>query len=79
MFQSTSLSQISTLQSEVITGGLYSDNTLSLTKQGGGSVDINFLEMELDIDSFNYEGEGNNTSSTTLYSLNKMELYMAYL
>lgn len=47
-------SQISTLQSTVagkadagteITGGAFSNNTLTLTKQGGGSVDINFPEI----------------------------------
>lgn len=37
---------MSTLQNEVITGGSYSNNTLSLTKSGGGSVDINFPESE---------------------------------
>ena len=63
---STTVSQVSTLQNSVITGGSYSNNTLSLTKQGGGSVDINFPELELDIDSFNYEGEENNGGSTTL-------------
>ena len=41
---STLNSQISTLQDSVITGGSYSNNTLSLNQASGGSVDINFPE-----------------------------------
>lgn len=39
---STTVSRVSTCESNNITGGSYSNNTLSLTKQGGGSVDIPF-------------------------------------
>ena len=42
MFQSTSLSRVATCENNTITGGAFSNNTLTLTKQGGGSVDIPF-------------------------------------
>ena len=52
---STVNTQVSALQNEVITGGSYADNTLSLTKQGGGSVDIPF-EITSPEDMFLYVG-----------------------
>ena len=39
---STTLSRVATLENNQIVSGSYSDNTLSLVKAGGGSVDIPF-------------------------------------
>ena len=53
---------MSTCENNTITGGSYSNNTLSLTRQGGGSVDINFPESQSSVilrftgSSSQYEG-----------------------
>ena len=43
---STTVSRVSTCESNNIVSGSYADNTLSLMKQGGGSVDIPFEGLE---------------------------------